>query len=154
MRVRRGDFTDPDTLTEAFQDASQVLIVSVDKRAEEATAQHRSAIHAAQRAGAQRILYTSHQAANPDSLFEPARDHAVTEAYLAATGVAFTALRDGFHAATVPHLLGRALETGELAAPADGPVSWDHPCRSRRGRRRDPGRPESTDQRVPGADRR
>jgi NAD(P)H dehydrogenase (quinone) len=62
--------------------------------------------------------------ANPDSLFAPARDHAATEAYLAASGTPFTSLRDGFHAATVPHLLGRALETGELVAPADGPVSW------------------------------
>jgi uncharacterized protein YbjT (DUF2867 family) len=38
--------------------------------------------------------------------------------------VPHTALRNGFYAATVPLLLGRALETGELIAPADGPVSW------------------------------
>ncbi len=124
VRVRPGDFTKPDTLAAAFEGASQVLIVSVDKLGEPAVTQHKSAIDAAQRAGAQRILYTSHQAAKPDSLFEPARDHAATEAYLAATGVPFTALRDGFQAVTVPHLLGRALQTGELVAPADGPVSW------------------------------
>lgn len=124
VRVRRGDFADPDTLTAAFDGATQVLIVSVDALGQGAVAQHAGAIDAAQRAGAQRILYTSHQAASPDSLFEPARDHAATEAHLAATGVPFIALRDGFHAATVPHLLGRALETGELVAPVDGPVSW------------------------------
>jgi len=124
VRVRRGDFADPDTLTAAFDGATQVLIVSVDALGQGAVAQHAGAIDAAQRAGAQRILYTSHQAASPDSLFEPVRDHAATEAHLAATGVPFTALRDGFHAATVPHLLGRALETGELVAPVDGPVSW------------------------------
>lgn len=124
VRVRRGDFADPDTLEAAFEGASQVLLVSVDALGETAVARHRSAIDAAQRAGAQRILYTSHQAASADSLFEPARDHAATEAHLATTGVPFTALRDGFHAATVPRLLGRALETGELVAPADGPVSW------------------------------
>lgn len=124
VRVRRGDFTDPDSLAAAFEGASQVLVVSVDKLGEEAIAQHRTAIDAAQRAGAQRILYTSHQAVSADSLFGPARDHAATEADLAASGVPYTALRDGFHAATVPHLLGRALESGELVAPADGPVSW------------------------------
>ncbi len=124
VRVRRGDFADPDTLTTAFEDAEQVLIVSVDRLGDEAVALHRTAIDAANRVGAERILYTSHQAVNPDSLFGPARDHAATEAYLAATGTPFTALRDGFHAATVPHLVGRALETGELVAPADGPVSW------------------------------
>jgi uncharacterized protein YbjT (DUF2867 family) len=124
VRVRRGDFGDPGNLAAAFEGATQVLVVSVDGLGEGAVAQHRSAIDAAQRAGAQRILYTSHQAASPRSLFGPARDHAATEAHLAATGVPSTVLRDGFHAATVPHLLGRALETGELVAPADGPVSW------------------------------
>ncbi|WP_370441766.1 hypothetical protein [Kineococcus halophytocola] len=38
-----------------------------------------------------------------------------------------TALRNGFYATTVPHLLGDALATGVLAAPADGPVSWTGP---------------------------
>lgn len=33
-------------------------------------------------------------------------------------------LRNGFYASTVERLLGRALQTGELVAPADGPVSW------------------------------
>ena len=42
----------------------------------------------------------------------------------ATSGTPFTALRNGFYATTIPHLLGRALETGELVAPADGPVSW------------------------------
>jgi uncharacterized protein YbjT (DUF2867 family) len=51
-------------------------------------------------------------------------DHAATERYLAATGTPYTALRNGFYASTVPLLLGPALETGELVAPADGPVSW------------------------------
>jgi NAD(P)H dehydrogenase (quinone) len=124
VRVRHGDFGDPDTLDAAFESATQVLVVSVDSLGEAAVAQHRTAVDAALRAGAQRVVYTSHQAASPDSLFGPARDHAATEAYLAQAGVAHTALRDGFHAATVPHLLGRARETGELVAPADGPVSW------------------------------
>jgi NAD(P)H dehydrogenase (quinone) len=124
VRVRRGDFTEPQTLEAAFEGATQVLVVSVNTLGPEAVAQHRAAIDAAQRAGATRILYTSHQAVGRDSLFDPARDHAATEAHLASTGIAYTSLRDGFHAATVPHLLGRALETGELVAPADGPVSW------------------------------
>lgn len=124
VRVRRGDFGEPDTLDSAFDGADQVLVVSVDTLGDDAVAQHKTAVDAARRAGARRVLYTSHQAANPDSLFTPARDHAATEAYLAAAGTPFTALRDGFHAATVPHLVGRAAETGELVAPADGPVSW------------------------------
>ncbi|MEU5256832.1 NAD(P)H-binding protein [Streptomyces longwoodensis] len=122
--VRRGDFTDPASLAEAFKGASQVLVVSVNDSGDGAVAQHRAAIDAARAAGAERILYTSHQGADADSLFAPMPDHAATERYLTATGAPFTSLRNGFYAATVPLLLGGALETGELRAPADGPVSW------------------------------
>jgi NAD(P)H dehydrogenase (quinone) len=124
VRVRRGDFTDPQSLAEAFEGASQVLIVSVNRTGEAAGAAHVAAIDAARAAGARRILYTSHQAAADDSVFAPMPDHAATERYLATTGTPFTALRNGFYAGTVPLLLGPALHTGELLAPADGPVSW------------------------------
>lgn len=85
VRVRRGDCTEPDTLPAAFAGAAQVLVVSVDKLGEDAVAQHRTAIDAARHAGAQRILYTSHQAASPTSLFGPARrgEFAVTTPTLA-----------------------------------------------------------------------
>ncbi|MEU5665604.1 NAD(P)H-binding protein [Streptomyces longwoodensis] len=122
--VRRGDFTDPASLAEAFKGASQVLVVSVNDSGDGAVAQHRAAIDAARAAGAERILYTSHQGADADSLFAPMPDHAATERYLTTSGAPFTSLRNGFYAATVPLLLGGALETGELRAPADGPVSW------------------------------
>jgi NAD(P)H dehydrogenase (quinone) len=124
VRVRRGDFTDPDSLTKAFESATQVLIVSANATGGEAVDAHTAAIDAAHAAGARRILYTSHQAAGADSLFAPMPDHAATEQYLAKTSAPFTALRNGFYASTVPGLLGQALETGELVAPADGPVSW------------------------------
>lgn len=124
VRVRQGDFSNPSTLDSAFEGAEQVLVVSVNQLGEQAVEQHKAAIDAAHRAGARRVLYTSHQAANAHSVFEPARNHAATEAYLAASGRPFTPLRDGFHAATVPNLIGDAIESGELVAPADGPVSW------------------------------
>ncbi|HEY0695595.1 MAG TPA: NAD(P)H-binding protein [Kribbella sp.] len=124
VRVRRGDFTDPGSLADAFEGATQVLIVSANETGGAVVAQHAAAIDAARAAGAKRILYTSHQAAGADSLFAPMPDHAATEGYLAETGTPFTSLRNGFYASTVPLLLGRALETGELVAPADGPVSW------------------------------
>ncbi|MGP4101684.1 NmrA family NAD(P)-binding protein [Nonomuraea sp. KM90] len=124
VRVRRGDFTDPGSLAEAFVGATQVLIVSTSQTGEAALNQHVTAIEAARDAGARRILYTSHQGAAEDSLFAPMPDHAATESYLEKTGTPFTALRNGFYADTVRLLLGQALETGELVAPADGPVSW------------------------------
>jgi NAD(P)H dehydrogenase (quinone) len=124
VRVRTADYGDPSSLAHAFEGASQVLVVSGMESGEASVAQHRAAIDAAVAAGAGRIVYTSHQGASADSLFAPMPDHAATEAYLAQTGVPWTALRNGFYATTVPWLLGRALETGELIAPSDGPVSW------------------------------
>lgn len=105
-----------------------MLIISANDTGGDAVRMHRTAIGAAKAAGARRILYTSHMASFPTSLFLPMSDHAATEAALRDSGAAFTSLRNGFYATTVLRLLGGALQTGELAAPEDGPVSWtSHP---------------------------
>ncbi|MQY26672.1 NmrA family NAD(P)-binding protein [Nocardia aurantia] len=124
VRVRRGDFADPASLDYAFEDATQVLVVSVDSTGDEAVRRHRAAIDAAVRSGAEHILYTSHMGANPDSAFTPMPDHAVTETILQQAGVPFTVLRNGFYAASAAQLLGNALETGKIIAPQDAPVAW------------------------------
>lgn len=124
VRVRRGDYTDPASLVHAFEGASQVLVVSAGVLGEEGLAQHRAAIDAAYAAGLGRIVYTSHMGAASNSLFAPMVTHAATEAYLDHSGMPYTALRNGFYASTLPLLLGAALETGVISAPADGPVSW------------------------------
>jgi uncharacterized protein YbjT (DUF2867 family) len=128
VRVRSGDFGEPDSLAHAFEGATQVLIVSANELGGKAVDGHVAAIDAASAAGAERILYTSHQAASADSLFAPMLDHAATEGYLAETVTPFTSLRNGFYATTIPFLLGQALTTGEIVAPADGPVSWTTPA--------------------------
>ncbi|MFD0653210.1 NAD(P)H-binding protein [Streptomyces malaysiensis subsp. malaysiensis] len=69
VRIRMGDFTGPATLTHAFEGASKVLIVSTDSTGETAVRHHRTAVEAAAKAGAQRILYTSHMGSNPSSPF-------------------------------------------------------------------------------------
>ncbi|OLR92407.1 NAD(P)H-binding protein [Actinokineospora bangkokensis] len=124
VRVRHGDFADPDGLAHAFEGATQVLVVSTDTLGEQALGLHRAAIEAAAAAGAQRVLYTSHMGARPDSPFPPAPDHWATEAVLGGTGTAHTALRNGFYASTAVRLLVDALRTGELRVPEDGPVAW------------------------------
>ncbi len=124
VRVSRGDFTNLSTLTAAFDGAEQVLIVSVNVLGEEAIRQHGNAIRAAKDAGVKRILYTSHQAADPSSKVSFARDHAATEALLEASGIPFVSLRNGFYAESSLYQLGGIRETGELTLPEDGPVSW------------------------------
>lgn len=124
VRVRAGDFTDPATLDHAFEGADQVLVVSAAIRGPQASATSRAAIDAAVRAGATRVLYTSHQGSAAGSLFDPCQQHAATEAHLADQKIAYTALRHGFYTSTFEYYLPAALHTGELRLPADGPVSW------------------------------
>ena len=126
VRVRRGDFADPASLAHAFEGAAQVLIVSSNAAAYggDPLAQHRAAIDAARAAGAKRIVYTSHMGASSGSEFPPMRDHAATEEMLRGSGLAWTALRNGFYASSGLMLMGKASETGMIEAPADGKVSW------------------------------
>ncbi|TMU90339.1 NAD(P)H-binding protein [Streptomyces sp. DASNCL29] len=124
VRVRRGDFADPDTLPHAFEGASKVLIVSTSTTGEAAVRGHRTAVAAAAAAGAERILYTSHMGASPSSRFAPMPDHAATEEALRQSGVPFTSLRNGFYVSSAVELVRGALETGVLAVPEDGPVAW------------------------------
>jgi NAD(P)H dehydrogenase (quinone) len=124
VRVRPGAYDDPAALRASFEGADQVLLVSQNDPSRDGVSLHRTAIEAAVAAGAQRILYTSHQNVRADSPFAPAREHSATEALLADSGVAWTSLRNGFYAHSLAWLLGPWRQTGVIAAPEDGPASW------------------------------
>ncbi len=126
IRVRRGDFAEPESLLHAFEGASKVLVVSSNARAfgGDPVAQHQAAIQAAKTVGVERIVYTSQIACSSTSAFPPALDHARTEALLAESGLAWTALRNGFYADSAPLFMGREWQQGTIAIPADGKVSW------------------------------
>jgi len=124
VRVRRGAYDDQAALLDSFEGAEQVLLVSSNDPGGDQVPLHRAGIEAAAKAGARRILYTSHQHVGLDSPFVPARVHAATETLLADSGVAWTSLRNGFYAHTLDWMLGPGRETGVIAAPADGPASW------------------------------
>ena len=124
VTVRPGDYADPATLREAFAGADQLLLVSSSDPGADAVSLHRHAVDAAVAVGAGRVLYTSHQGAGIDSPFGPARDHAATERMLAESGLAWTALRNGFYAHSLAWLMGDWRGSGAFSVPADGPVSW------------------------------
>lgn len=124
VRVRSGDFDDASSLAHAFEGASRVLVISASALGETAIRLNTTAIEAAKAAGADRIFYTSHVGANPDSPFPPMPTHAAVEAALRELGAPFTVLQNGFYAGFAPSLLGDALETGELRGPQDGPISF------------------------------
>lgn len=124
ITVRHGDYAEPGTLPAAFEGADQLLLVSSSEPGADAVSLHRSAISAAVQAEVGRIVYTSHQGAALDNPFGPARDHAATELLLAASGIPWTALRNGFYAHSLAWLLGSWRDSGRIVVPGDGPVSW------------------------------
>lgn len=126
VRVRQGDYDQPDSLRQAWEGAEQVLLVSSNAAASggDPIAQHANAIAVAKDLGVRRIFYTSQMSASPTSLFPPGRDHAATEALLAQSGIAWTALRHGFYAQSLLAMQAEGFAGGMITAPADGPVAW------------------------------
>ena len=126
VRVRAGDFADPESLRRSFEGAGQVLVVSSNaaQHGGDTLGQHRNAIEAARAVGARRIVYTSHMAVGPASAFPPMHSHMATEEMLADCGLAWTALRNGFYAESAIGFMGDAPKTGVVAAPEDGQVAW------------------------------
>ena len=114
--VRRADFSDPTTLAAAFAGASRLLIIStyaVGKSVE----MHKAAIAGAVEAGVKHIIYTSTPNADPDSTNALLADHGQTELALAASGVAWIALRNSFYAESLKHALALLLVKGQLFIP-------------------------------------
>ena len=125
VRVCKGDFADPSSLRQAFDGAEQVLIVSGTAIGADGVRQHGNAIRAAKDAGVRRILYTSHQGRGEASIFVPTREnHVPTDALLAGCGVPYVSLQNGFYAESALYQLRGLRDTGKIALPADGPVSW------------------------------
>lgn len=123
VRVRQGTYETPAALRDSFAGAEQVLLVSGNDPDADMVGLHRNAIHAAVEAGVRRILYTSQQGAVPGSPYRPSEIHIATEEMLAASGVAWTALRNGAYG-PLDQVLGPWQRTGAIAQPADGPVPY------------------------------
>ncbi len=110
-----ASFDQPESLVAAFDGAETVLIISGDGPNDARIRQHRAAVDAAKKAGVGRLVYTSFTNATPKSLFTFAAIHADTEAYLKASGVPFTILRNNQYAENVT--TQAAKDTGALALP-------------------------------------
>ncbi|NAZ87361.1 NAD(P)H-binding protein [Kineococcus indalonis] len=122
VRVRRAEHSEPDTLGPALAGVDRVLLISGDAPGARVE-QHRNVVRAAAAAGVQRIAYTSILRA--DTSANPlAPDHAATEELLAASGVPFTALRNGWYLENYTDSLERHLAAGEVVGSThDGRVS-------------------------------
>jgi len=114
VEVRTTDYTKPETLT--FEDIGKLLLISSNAIGAR-VAQHRNVIDAAARAGVGLIAYTSvlHAATSPLGLAE---EHRQTEATLAAAGVPFVVLRNGWYTENYTAAVPAALAHGALLGSA------------------------------------
>ena len=118
--VRHGNFDQPDTLLTAFRGVDKLILVSTDGPGVVRIAQHQNAIDAARAAGVKHIFYTSFIDVAADSPAEYAAVHRASEAALAASGIAFTALRNPLYADFLPMTMAAAWSTGTFQLPAGG----------------------------------
>ncbi|MFD2265381.1 SDR family oxidoreductase [Lacibacterium aquatile] len=125
FKTARADFDDAASLAAAYQGADVVLILSGDAPNEVRTPQHYRAIDAAKAAGVKRIVYTSFTNATYDSLFDFAKSHTDTEAYLKKSGLAYTVLRNNQYIENLNSGIAHAKDAGVLAQPgATGKVAY------------------------------
>ena len=121
--VRHGDFDEPEILARSFVGADRLLLISASGIDHEQRAtRHRHAIDAAVHAGVGHIFYTS-LLPGEGSVAHVMQAHLDTERYLKASGLPYTVLRNGVYAEAWGLYLGD-VSGGEVAVPADGPVSW------------------------------
>lgn len=121
VQVRQGSFDDAASLDAAFKDVARILIISTDavgvpgKR----VAQHKTAVEAAGRAGAQLVLYTSMvDPANSEVLFAP--DHTQTEEAIIDSGVPYTILRASWYQEGLLNSLPNVVKSGKWVTATKG----------------------------------
>lgn len=120
--VRQFDYDQPDTLAAALDQVSSLLLISGTAFGRRAT-QHAAVIDAAKAAGVGRVVYTSAPHVE-DSVNPVSPEHKVTEEYLAASGLAYAVLRNGWYNENFFADLDAAAATGQLlTAAGDGLVS-------------------------------
>jgi len=95
--VRFGDFTQPESLADAYAGGDKLLLISIDTLVGNGRAELQNrAVDAAVAAGVKQIVYTS--LVDLDNNDSPlAADHKLTEQHIKDSGVAWTMLRNGLY---------------------------------------------------------
>lgn len=122
IEVRAASYGDAAALKTALTGADKVLLISSSEVGQRFV-QHRNVIDAAKANGVKLIAYTSlpHADTNPLAL---ATEHKETEAYIKASGVPFTILRNGWYTENYTASIGAVLQHGAvLGASGDGKIA-------------------------------
>ena len=126
---RVADYTDYESLVRAFRGVDKLLLISSnDKKIENRTAHHLSAVKAAREAGVQHMVYTSF-VRNPvahSAIAAFQESHVRTERAIKDSGLDYTILQNGIYLEMIPIFAGeKVAETGIIRLPAqEGKASW------------------------------
>lgn len=124
--VRYASFDEPDSLTQAFEGADRLLLISTDDLVEPGKRlnQHLNAVKAADETSISHVIYTSITEAD-DTPVSFAPDHAGTEEALAKTSRGWTILRNNLYMDLLIPTLSRAIQSGSLiSSAADGKIAY------------------------------
>lgn len=116
VQVRQADYTQPATLQAAFAGVDKLLLISSSEVGQRAP-QHRAVIAAAKAAGVKLIAYTSVLHADTSTL-GLAAEHKDTEVALAASGVPFVLLRNGWYTENYATVVPTAVQYGAVMGSA------------------------------------
>jgi NAD(P)H dehydrogenase (quinone) len=131
IEIRVGNYTDSDSLVNAFMGVDKLLLVSSNDRQaiENRTSHHINVIKAAKAAGVKHIIYTSfvrkpHFEDSAIAAFQ--NSHVQSEAFLKESGLIYTILQNGIYLEMIPVFTGdKVKETGNILFPAaDGRASY------------------------------
>ncbi|WP_312269369.1 SDR family oxidoreductase [Pseudescherichia sp.] len=116
VTVRQAEYTDRAALTAALEGVEKLLLISSSEVGQRAV-QHRNVIDAAKAAGVKFIAYTSllHADRSPLGLHV---EHVDTEQYLAASGIPYALLRNGWYSENYLASVPPALEHGVFIGSA------------------------------------
>lgn len=112
VSVRKADYDNIDTLNAAMTDVKRVVLVSSSEVGQR-TAQHKNIIQAAKDAAVELLAYTSILDADHSPL-QLAAEHVETEQLLAASGVPYVLLRNGWYSENYTENIDAAFEHGAV----------------------------------------
>ena len=122
--TRVGDYSEPDSLRDAYAGAERVLLIS-SPDLETRTEQHRAAIAAAASVGVRHVVYTSGLNPEPPNPAVISASHYATEQALAASGLAWTVLRDSLYSEYQVPEAAQAIAAGTLTHNrGDGQIAY------------------------------
>jgi NAD(P)H dehydrogenase (quinone) len=122
--VRPADYFDYPALVQAFQGIEKVLLVSAVAFTDRLS-QHRNVIDAAKEAGVKHLFYTSIQRSSDYVMPQVTESDLATEAYLRASGLTYTILRNGYYFEGLGYLIGNEVPQAQIRVPAgEGKIAF------------------------------